>query len=102
MGDDDAILTGMIKAGSSTALGFTAVQLVQNVTVPHGTCWLDHNRIFIIHIQYGLTNFTFMDGGHLRQVFLTNIKIQITNSFHRSTVNKFFNVLKWCIFAIRN
>jgi hypothetical protein len=41
VGDDDAILTGMIKAGSSTALGFTAVQLVQNVTVPHGTCWLD-------------------------------------------------------------
>ena len=39
--DDDAILTGMIKAGSSTALGFTAIQLVQNVTVPHGHCWLD-------------------------------------------------------------
>ena len=36
-----AILTGMIKAGSSTALGFGAVQLVQNVTVPHGNCWLD-------------------------------------------------------------
>ncbi len=39
--DDDAILTGMIKAGSSTALGFSAIQLVQNVTVPHGHCWLD-------------------------------------------------------------
>lgn len=39
--DDDAILTGMIKAGSSTALGFGAVQLVQNVTLYHGNCWLD-------------------------------------------------------------
>ena len=41
IGDDDAILMGMVKAGSSTALGFCAVQLVQNVTIPHGNCWLD-------------------------------------------------------------
>lgn len=39
--DDDSILLGMVKAGSSTALGFTVVQTAQNVMVPHGDCWLD-------------------------------------------------------------
>ena len=39
--DTDSVLEGMIKAGTSTAMGFTAVQIVQNVVMPHNHCWLD-------------------------------------------------------------
>lgn len=34
-------LVGSVLAGTSTALGFTAVQMAQNVTVPAGKAWLD-------------------------------------------------------------
>jgi hypothetical protein len=34
-------LTGCIKAGSSTALGFAAAQSVQNATLPAGKNWID-------------------------------------------------------------
>lgn len=34
-------IVGMIKAGSSTSLGFGAVQSVQNVTFPKGSNWTD-------------------------------------------------------------
>mmetsp|Transcript_28542 Transcript_28542/g.76839 ORF Transcript_28542/g.76839 Transcript_28542/m.76839 type:complete len:284 (+) Transcript_28542:53-904(+) len=39
--DNDADLTGMIKAGSSTALGFAVTQSVLNVTYPAGKLWND-------------------------------------------------------------
>ena len=32
---------GVLKAGTSTALGFCAFQSVQNVAFPKGTAWLD-------------------------------------------------------------
>ena len=32
---------GSILAGTSTALGFTAVQTVQNIGYPMGRCWVD-------------------------------------------------------------
>ena len=34
-------IEGMVTAGASTALGFTAVQTVQNVTVTPGKNWVD-------------------------------------------------------------
>lgn len=37
----DSDLTGIIKAGTSTALGFTAAQAAQNVTYPAKQAWLD-------------------------------------------------------------
>ena len=39
--ETDSVLEGMIKAGTLTAMGFTAVQTAQNVFVPHNHCWLD-------------------------------------------------------------
>lgn len=39
--DGDSDIVGMIKAGSSTALGFTASQTVMNFTYPAGKCWND-------------------------------------------------------------
>jgi len=39
--DADSIATGMCKAGSSTFLGFSAFQMVQNFVVPAGTNWTD-------------------------------------------------------------
>lgn len=39
--DADAVLTGCVKAGSSTALGFTAVQTAQNVAYAKGKNWTD-------------------------------------------------------------
>lgn len=38
---DVSALHGMVLAGSSTLLGFTAVQLVQNFVVPAGKNWVD-------------------------------------------------------------
>jgi len=34
-------LSGMVSAGTSTALGFTAIQMAQNVAVPKGKNWVD-------------------------------------------------------------
>lgn len=39
--DVDGMLTGMTKAGTSTALGFAVVQMVQNVAWPKGKNWTD-------------------------------------------------------------
>ena len=39
--DSDGDVTGCIKAGSSTALGFAAAQTFQNITYPAEKCWLD-------------------------------------------------------------
>lgn len=38
---DAAALTGSLLAGSSTALGFTAVQMGQNIIYPKDKCWVD-------------------------------------------------------------
>jgi len=37
----DGDLLGIVKAGTSTGLGFLAFQSVQNVTYPQGSAWLD-------------------------------------------------------------
>jgi hypothetical protein len=37
----DSIALGITKAGSSTALGFAAVQTLENVTATRGTNWTD-------------------------------------------------------------
>lgn len=34
-------LSGCVLAGSSTAMGFVALQMTQNITVPSGKAWLD-------------------------------------------------------------
>ena len=39
--DFDSDLLGIVKAGSSTGLGFCAFQSVQNVTFAQGSAWLD-------------------------------------------------------------
>lgn len=39
--DIDTNLIGCVKAGSSTALGFTVAQSVQNVAYPKGQAWCD-------------------------------------------------------------
>ena len=41
IGDTDSALTGCIKAGSSTALGFNVVQTVENLVYPAKKCWTD-------------------------------------------------------------
>ena len=39
--DWDSVALGVMKAGSSTGLGFVAAQSVQNLTYPAGDAWLD-------------------------------------------------------------
>lgn len=39
--DADSDFVGMVKAGTSTAIGFGVVQSVQNMVIPHGFAWLD-------------------------------------------------------------
>lgn len=39
--DSASDLSGMVSAGTSTALGFGGVQMVQNVVVPAGKSWVD-------------------------------------------------------------
>jgi hypothetical protein len=39
--DTDADLLGMAKAGSSTVLGFSTLQMMQNMTVPRRKNWVD-------------------------------------------------------------
>ena len=40
----DSALVGCIKAGSSTLSGFGAVNAVQALLLPAGTCWMDNNN----------------------------------------------------------
>lgn len=39
--DSTTDIVGMVSAGTSTALGFTAVQMAQNAVVPAEKCWVD-------------------------------------------------------------
>ena len=39
--DFDSDVLGIVKAGTSTGLGFCAFQSVQNVTFSQGTAWID-------------------------------------------------------------
>ena len=39
--DFDSDILGIVKAGTSTGLGFCAFQSVQNVTFAQGSAWID-------------------------------------------------------------
>ena len=39
--DFDSDVLGIVKAGTSTGLGFCAFQSVQNVTFAQGSAWID-------------------------------------------------------------
>lgn len=39
--EEFATMHGCVLAGTSTALGFTAVQIAENIAYPMGTCWVD-------------------------------------------------------------
>ena len=39
--DGTALLPGAATAGLSTSIGFTSMQMVENVVVPRGKCWVD-------------------------------------------------------------
>lgn len=76
----DLSFIGMLRAGLSTALGFTAVLLIQNVVLPRGGHWLDagdkeHDveaeplMVHAAHVEHGLAGEPLLsaaDPGNLR------------------------------------